>query len=537
MSEPTLVVDRLSVTLRYTGAQPPPPERLAAPLRRATEDGGLAEALRGLRLPPGRWCVPRLELTVPLDLDRPEPALARDWAEAVAAAVGRMLREGSARGDRAGLVHYPDDMALVADAVAGIATGRLARLWAWRQTGLLRSEDPGPGTAPGPAVLALLGRRPHLAPGAVLRVARTCGLAPLDRALGRVGWAELAALVAVPAWTDPAVYAAPAGRTAPEPGQAPDRVPALDSGQVPVLDPDLAPAPERVIPSAVPATWELARALLAGSVLIELVRQSRLRSTAPVRAAWAVLVAAETDPAAVRRPPRAGLPALLADGLRAAAAGELLRPPAPASVSVPHPSPPPDATPVRRPPQPPSRPTPAAEPFAPQQEAERPATPWAGLLFLFATAPEAGLPDRALDEPALAARPLPWTLYAAGRALVPPVAPDDPALLALAGLDRDRAALVLAAPPPTEPESAAIAALATSWAHATASRLHGESPCEPFEVVAALARRPGRIAAAPGWIEAHLDLSDTDPDIRRAGLDLDPGWLPWLGAVVRYVYA
>jgi hypothetical protein len=25
-------------------------------------------------------------------------------------------------------------------------------------------------------------------------------------------------------------------------------------------------------------------------------------------------------------------------------------------------------------------------------------------------------------------------------------------------------------------------------------------------------------------------------EVRRAGLDLDPGWIPWLGAVVRFVY-
>ncbi|MFF3935655.1 hypothetical protein [Streptomyces phaeofaciens] len=525
MSEPALVVDRLSATLRYTGSEPPPPERLAAPLRRATEGGALADALRGLPLPPGRWCVPRLELTVPLDFDRPETALARDWAKAVAAAVEHLLREGRARGNRTGLVHYPDDMALVVDAVAGIATGRPDRQWAWRQTGLLRSEDPEPGTAPGPAVLALLGRRPHLAPGAVLRVARAYGLAPLDRALGRAGWAELAELVAVPAWTEPALYTAPPGRTAPRPGQ------------VPAPDPDRPPDPEPVMPTTAPATRELARALLAGSVLTELVRRSRLRSTAQVRAAWAVLVAAETDPAAVRRPPRAGLPALLAEGLRAAAAGEPVRQPAPGPVPAPHPSPPRDTAPVRRPSQPPARPTPTAGPSAPRQEADGPLTPWAGLLFLLATAPEAGLPDRALDEPALAARPLPWTLYAAGRALVPSAAPDDPALLALAGLDRDRSALVLAALPPTGPESTAIAGLAASWARVTASRLHDESACDPFAVVAALARRPGRIIAAPGWIEVHLDLSEADPAVRRVGLDLDPGWIPWLGAVVRYVYA
>jgi hypothetical protein len=34
-----------------------------------------------------------------------------------------------------------------------------------------------------------------------------------------------------------------------------------------------------------------------------------------------------------------------------------------------------------------------------------------------------------------------------------------------------------------------------------------------------------------------MPLDEVDLDVRRAGLDLDPGWVPWLGTVVRYVYA
>ena len=50
-------------------------------------------------------------------------------------------------------------------------------------------------------------------------------------------------------------------------------------------------------------------------------------------------------------------------------------------------------------------------------------------------------------------------------------------------------------------------------------------------------RRPAAIIADPGWIEVRFSLDDVDVDIRRAGLDLDPGWLPWLGVVVRFTYA
>ena len=47
---------------------------------------------------------------------------------------------------------------------------------------------------------------------------------------------------------------------------------------------------------------------------------------------------------------------------------------------------------------------------------------------------------------------------------------------------------------------------------------------------------PMRWLAEMGWIEVHLRLDDVDVDARRAGLDLDPGWVSWLGVVVRFVY-
>jgi hypothetical protein len=49
-------------------------------------------------------------------------------------------------------------------------------------------------------------------------------------------------------------------------------------------------------------------------------------------------------------------------------------------------------------------------------------------------------------------------------------------------------------------------------------------------------RRGAVVAADPGWIEVRFSLRDLDPAIRRAGLDLDPGWLPWLGTVVSFAY-
>lgn len=48
--------------------------------------------------------------------------------------------------------------------------------------------------------------------------------------------------------------------------------------------------------------------------------------------------------------------------------------------------------------------------------------------------------------------------------------------------------------------------------------------------------RPGRVAATPTHVDLLLDHRQVDLRVRRAGLDLDPGWLPWLGRVVRFHY-
>lgn len=51
-----------------------------------------------------------------------------------------------------------------------------------------------------------------------------------------------------------------------------------------------------------------------------------------------------------------------------------------------------------------------------------------------------------------------------------------------------------------------------------------------------LLHRHAEIVFEPGWIEAHMPARDAEVRIRRAALDLDPGYLPWLGCVMRFVY-
>ncbi|MFY0566324.1 hypothetical protein ACN28E_21145 [Archangium lansingense] len=51
-----------------------------------------------------------------------------------------------------------------------------------------------------------------------------------------------------------------------------------------------------------------------------------------------------------------------------------------------------------------------------------------------------------------------------------------------------------------------------------------------------LVRRPGRIVATRTHVNVLFDIRQADIRVRGAGLDVDPGWVPWLGRVVRFHY-
>lgn len=49
-------------------------------------------------------------------------------------------------------------------------------------------------------------------------------------------------------------------------------------------------------------------------------------------------------------------------------------------------------------------------------------------------------------------------------------------------------------------------------------------------------RRPARISLTRTHLDVTLALDQADLRIRRIGLDLDPGWLPWFGRVIQFHY-
>lgn len=54
--------------------------------------------------------------------------------------------------------------------------------------------------------------------------------------------------------------------------------------------------------------------------------------------------------------------------------------------------------------------------------------------------------------------------------------------------------------------------------------------------LADLVRRRGVLSVSRTHLDLFFDLSSVDTRIRRAGLDLNPGWLPWFGRVVSFHY-
>lgn len=536
-----LRIERMSATV----ADWPEPDRVPQMLRRVCADR-LEDALRERPLPDGEWCVRRLDVALELDPERPLSALETDWADRIVTALRLCLRDGSQD-----VVRYVRPEAAVDDLLAGLATARYEHAWAWRQVGLLEPGHPEPHTAPAAVLLSVLGRLQHGRVAALARLVQRVGVAAVHRLLGRTGWLQAAVLVAAESGTTwlPVEERGAGAAGPPAPADVPARTKADRS-------PVAGEQPLGALPHAIVGTGGLAAAL----------RASRLRVDPPTLQAWAILAIAAADPCLLRA--SAGRLTALA-----AAVGVLLQPtagpglaggPAPARTpsksraadpgqdvgqgptrrprDAAHPSRPDRRTATDRVPEP-DRGLPAtrrpASGSGPETDgvatwiASEPLTSrWGGLLYLLNSAADAGLPEL-LDEPPFLARPAPWVMRRLGLSLVP-VEPADPALLAFAG----------ASPwghqqPPDDAEQAAIEACAARWTAMTARRLRGSAGVdEPadVELVRRIAGRAATIAQEPGWVEVGLRLDEVDLDVRRAGLDVDPGWVWWLGQVVRFRY-
>ncbi len=72
----------------------------------------------------------------------------------------------------------------------------------------------------------------------------------------------------------------------------------------------------------------------------------------------------------------------------------------------------------------------------------------------------------------------------------------------------------------------------TAWYSALRRWLRRHTPF----TLKTLIHRPGTLALTPTHLDLTFDLTQVDIHIRRAGLDVNPGWLPWFGRVVQFHY-
>jgi hypothetical protein len=144
------------------------------------------------------------------------------------------------------------------------------------------------------------------------------------------------------------------------------------------------------------------------------------------------------------------------------------------------------------------------------------------------------LPRLVAARAAATGRPARWHLQQLALRLVSTEA-TDAAVLAFAGLPPDATPPSAGAGPPDAEEGAFLDDLAGRVVRRLQERLD-RVPRPAAELLEFVCRRRAEVVADPGWIEAHFALEEVSTELRRAGLDLDPGYVPWLGVVLKFRY-
>jgi hypothetical protein len=506
-------IGRFAVTWRTDGE---PDRRRLDLLIGSLLDGPLDDALRGG--PDDEVCV--RAVSVPpyrIVWGATDADVVTGWSQAIAAAVAQQARAGDA-------VRYPSRAHAAIDLVGSVLAGDLTRAWAWHLLDLWPGGADGdvaagPGDAAlGELVAGVLSAYPTLVVPALVqaadagrldrlvRLVGTAGLADLvGRAWAAAGGGEPPGRLAVPPATEEDIRAA-------APILAQSHLLAAAAGSIAGMATGTADPPGSAGAAGPPAVAALPRTLAAAAVLeVEPARAARPDALAVVDALAGRLAAdggRAHDPGVARH-----------DATRARPAGAPDRDPGNA----------------RRPAGAPASPGTGADPSPPAR------TGWGGLLFLLPVLEAIGVPDRLAEDPVPSARGL---LHQLGRDLLTRAAPDavtsprDPAALAFCGL-----------PPGGEPppvpgaDDPARRRLAMETVGREADRVVAalrarlDATRRPdAAVLLAVCRRRAVVEAAPGWIDVLLDLDELSVEVRRAGLDLDPGYLPWLGCVVRFRY-
>jgi hypothetical protein len=480
-------------------------------------DGPLEDALSDLGTAPSEEVCVRV-VAVPevcLGFSQTDVALVQAWSRAIGSAVAQALRDG---GSTQGVVRYRSRSHAAVDLAVGCLTGEMGRMWAWRQLGMwpdgLGDGGLGSGAADLPSGVAehvawTLEERPELVVPVLVRLAETGRLESAVAAFGAAGLRTLAAA----AWRSAGggglpVPAAVFGRALPR---------AVARGG------HTGPPPQGQPAGVLVSGSRLAAALAAGP-----------RFAPDVYGTWATFVVLESEPASVGTG-TAGA-SLLAAVASALGPGKPLgleprRRAAVAPTAA-------EAGEVDGPGEDPAGPTALAVAGTEPDAGQGVRTAWAGLLFCLQVVDELDVPVRLAATDGGQGGGLRAALYALGceiaalaTTLEPPET-DDAALMAFCGL---AAGGGQPAPEASEGLRATVRPEARRVA-AEVSRRVAPDGADGAAILARVCCRRARIVCDPGWTDVVLDLDAMGTDVRRAALDLDPGYLPWLGCVVRFRY-
>lgn len=469
----------------------------ARALRDALVDGQLEAALAAFA-PEELVVVRRVAAPVSVADHHTDWHAARLWAEAIVAAVRATLLAG----DPSQVARFRRRVDALAALLAVVAVRDATRDWAWRRLDLL----PAGVSAADAAAVACAWRAILPDAGeavALLRLLAARGALPL---------------VASSPGADLLTEIADACLGAVAAGTLPVDVLATAAGAADAIGPEPAPRPA-LVAAARDFAWIETAAL----------GDDRTRL-------WRLISAVVARPAGFRRPGVEAATCALREWCAALRVAAPDRQPPTRGDEVPAPDAGPSvaATPASW-----GRPGPAVVAGRPDDLRGAPRTgaqtAFGGLLLLAPLLEECGALAIVDDDARWSGAELDARLHLLALALVPALRPDDPAALAFAGLPPEAAPPGEAGRrPATAAQQAATGACRERLLDALAQRLPEWNRRTLLQV---LVDRPATVFADPGWFEVRFRWADLSVDLRRAGLDLDPGFIPWLGVVLRFGYA
>jgi hypothetical protein len=432
-------------------------------------------------------CLRGLETRVSLSLHSTDQALVAHWSAVMADEIVRALSNASSF--RA-VVYHSRRQALM-DFAISISRGDLRRAWAWRQMGLWQSRS---GTNESQAMFELvhsLCSEPMMIVPALRVLAETGSLPHMAERLTEEQWAALAFAVL------------------------------SEIGAGDLLRELSAPPSARAVREA--------RQIINRSLLLRAIAAARLLSEASdeVRRSIAALVIAEVEPALLKTATAPAVIKIIVDSCAHASIYE-------DNWSTPdseHFTSPKSVGPAVN--QPDHQPSDMDDDLKPADLRQRILTRWGGLLFLCGVLEDLNIPDFILDHPLLSRRPFSWVLHQLALNLVA-IAPDDPAALVFAGLPIKAKPPSHEEAPASEQEAEALREIVAAIDERLSFLLALEE--ETVNVIDFVCHRRAEIVADPGWIELRFSLDDVSTEIRRAGLDLDPGYVSYLGFVLKFAY-